>query len=320
MMEIFCQKCSMRRKLACHDLRHLPREEVVMQCKNECEKICQLCRITSLKVPCRQIEVNCQRMVGCVLQCGHEAKWNCGEDEDPRLTFDSTLGVSSLCQMCSILKWGIDDDLELDAGTLVENCKRLFAEVADVGQSCTIIDESLLVDLLEESTSITGHETSRHLLLSKLQESIRRGDSGVIFPPQYGDLGEYVRSNYQLVYLPIPYTNNPDAKQLRNRFRPDATSYGKGKIVKIFQKDSLSKLVGIVNGQAKICLGLAFQAKTLINPPPFSVGGSVEMRKRANQTSMKYMKQGYDSVEIVVEDSVEMVCWNAAAIVPLLSL
>lgn len=320
-VEINCPNCNLPRKLPCHDIQNQSSEEINLTCKNKCNKICQVCNITSLTVPCNQQEVSCKKDVECTLNCGHIAKWKCGKDDDPRLSYDTNTMISLQCKVCATSRWKMDDDLELDLSCMLDTCRKMFSHVAKVNDVCTILDETVLVDLSPDSTSLMNHERARHQLISKLNDAILKGDSKVIFPSQYGDMEGYIRSNYRLVYLPIPLANNPPADQLRNRCRPDSTPYGKGKMINVFDSGSLSQTVSLVNGQGKLCLGLAFQAKVLRDTPPFVINnGSKELNQQANKSSLQYMKQGYDAVEILKDNSTEMVYWNHESILPLLTL
>jgi hypothetical protein len=326
-VDINCEKCSSLRHISCHTLNHLSSVEITMQCNNLCEKKCQVCGLTTRAVPCNQIEVTCQRVVKSTLPCGHEGQWKCGKDEDPRHSYDTERGVCSLCIVCSQSKWKLDNELELDANVLVKVCRDVFHEVAEVGTVFSVLEERVLVDLSEESGAITAHETTRHRLISKLQEAIRSKDSQILFPAHYSSPEEYIKQNYRLVYLPIPLANEPTANQLKSRCQLEHTPYGKGKLISVFQKHSLSKVVSMVNGQAKVCLALAFQSKPLSNTPPFIVGkGSNELTKKANVTMMGYQKKGFDCVEVVrererdKESPIEMIYWSDGMIVPLLAL
>jgi len=88
--DITCQECKHVRKVPCRTQND--------KCRNKVNKRCGVCSIASHSVEC-SAEAKCHNTnVITKLECGHEGKWKCGTEKDPRLGEVPCLG-------CIAYKW-----------------------------------------------------------------------------------------------------------------------------------------------------------------------------------------------------------------------
>lgn len=87
-VEVECpnEKCRHIRKIKCFESISEKKTGGNRQCMNLLSKTCTVCNINEVHVPCSKTAVQCKSTVSFIRECGHECKWMCGNESDPRLT------------------------------------------------------------------------------------------------------------------------------------------------------------------------------------------------------------------------------------------
>ncbi|CAM9172515.1 unnamed protein product, partial [Ectocarpus fasciculatus] len=312
MFEAPCEgPCRLNRHFSCHDKRCISAENLAKKCTNAVLKRCAICNVNDVETECGNDNYQCGRVVTQPLPCGHEATWTCGVDANPMREHDRNSGVNMRCKMCVCDLWGRDKTLELNEDLLRTEAEKLLVE--EFGDARCLVDSRPIVIQYE------SNEKARESIISKLQETITKNVIVNPDPPPYiGDsISEYIRANYDLVYLEVPVCNNPDPVKVRRRFESKPTPYGKGLRLKQLKKHVVHGLA-TVDGHVTLCLALAYRANVLTDSQPFACGEIESMKKLAHVTCTQKLNSGFDAVKVLREDDLsEHVYWRPAAVVPL---
>jgi hypothetical protein len=338
-----CDKpgCGKTHEFSCYDYNRLSKEERQSLCNNPVSKLCQLCQINKVTVPCSSSLVNCNCEVVVTLPCGHEGKWKCGnEEEDLRVYHNSITNKNSHCLFCNIYLWNRIDDQEYELSAIQSYCYSKFLSLFP-----SSFQENVHGNIIYQQLPylLDNHEKARSTTIRRLIQAFREKKCSSFPPPvvlaaeeaKEGSSSEYFNEffdeNYEFIFLSMDLNKNPPLEEIgKRRFTADRqTLYGLGLQVKKLTKDAIYSLPA-TDGKVKILVGLGFRCKPLKNIPSFSTNATdPKQTKQAHQTRAKYMTEGYDCVEInspVLENSAllddtkdftEYVFWQPGVTIPL---
>jgi hypothetical protein len=349
MIKETCEKegCGKIHEFSCFDYNRLSKEERQSSCNNLVLKICQLCQVNNVTVPCSCSLVNCNREVIVKLPCGHEGKWKCGNEEDIRYYHNKVTNKNSSCIICNIDLWNRISDQEYELPAIQSYCYSKFLSLfpSSFQENAT---ENVIYQQLPYL--LDNHEKARTTTIRRLIQTFREKKC-VSFPPpvilpadeikdslsslqEEEYFNDFFDENYEFIFLSMDFNKNPNLEEIgKRRFAADRqTLYGLGLQVKKLTKDAIYSLPAS-DGKVKILVGLGFRCQRLTDTPPFSTNiTDPKQTKQAHQTRAKYLSEGYDCVEITspslaadlpnavtedVKDLAEYIFWQPGVTIPL---
>jgi hypothetical protein len=122
--------------------------------------------------------------------------------------------MNSKCEICVRILWEIDRDLELTHAQLQEAASRMLRE--EMNDPDLQIDEQLL-DLHEKF--INDYDSKgRVQAIGRILQAFEDKTLPLSPPPGVKNVSEYIRENYELVFLDLAPGKAPDTKNMLTRF------------------------------------------------------------------------------------------------------
>lgn len=225
--------------------------------------------------------------------------------------------MNDLCPHCVRDAWAYDtNSIVLDQTTLHDVAREMIIENIEGGESAIVSEENISIPKFSELQKVRGK------IILKLLEAMENQNCDRFLPPEpyTTSISQYIRKNFDIVFLEVPYDRKPDATTVCRRFNTSNTIYGQGVEAHLFQKELIHNLA-TSHGRVKLCVGLAYSKRMLCNELPWVVGnGSENVRKRANKMMHESRKKGYDCVEVNTADGKTLskrVYWEPGAIIPI---
>ena len=332
--------CGHGATLPCHTASLVESDAITHWCSEQVVKKCGTCGINECTVDCSRLDVHCGREVVAALPCGHEVRWDCGDDVDPRS--DRT----KACAQCVLQQWQAARPAPADAPVdelqrarkaqqmqwVVEQL-RSFAEA----QIPNAIEVHELPVLERRLRGLAGaHEMLLKIGCDLLQSKITNDElweAEKAAPPMLSDLG-----CFDVVFCPLTPAQN-DEVRVNQRFAQRDTNYGLGASMLLLTADNLKQINkdNLVDQNLRICVGVAFRFSALKETKPFRKkppgqapqqgGGKRKGKKtaptaeselvaKANKERQRQLVQGMDYV-VPSEGRGQRIYWVNGAVVPL---
>lgn len=286
-------------------------------------KTCDLCSINDTRVSCYVANVNCNARATCVLSCGHEAKWMCGKDADPRTDAHFT------CRACLLPRWrhAVDDTPDEARGS--QFLRSVHEHIQSSLIQCKLLDEQNFTSQTVVKPFITAR---KKILKTYLDYVVSHETVSILEPPSpFGFIDGM--ANYHIVFLQLKYKDEKtkkviidDEKSLKainQRFvNRDGTIMGQGIKLALFQGGSTLERLSDEGGIVKLCLGVAFAHREDPRNEPFRTSNAAKDKKNSNSKAILRMGDGYDFISIVpahrtTKALAEHVYWEAGSVVPI---
>ncbi|KAK3285890.1 hypothetical protein CYMTET_6522 [Cymbomonas tetramitiformis] len=347
-----CAEAVARECAACHDVTTRPCHErraeaasgIPSRCLRRVPKPCAGCGVNTVTVECYRTDPRCRTLVTAELSCGHFASWTCGEQADPRRRDDrhSTASAGAKgtrvppCLACVLPRWeakllhkGANEEEE--GPRVSEGMLRALVHGAVPAELMCCPREDLPLAGLQDLEG--AREEVLGAYWDQLKGSLENGteDVPVMEPPEETD-----PASYDIVYYAMEAADGSTAASPETRFRVlQPTAYGLGVRLTRLSVSSLRRCTPALDQTVRVCVGVAFRHRALLDAPPFRpalVTGkgqrkkNIELDKKANKLSREQIRRGYDHVVCaptnsgkIEEDGEEedVVYWTAGAALPL---
>lgn len=319
--DITCQECKHVRKVPCRTQND--------KCRNKVDKRCGVCNIADHSVEC-YAEAKCHNTnVSAKLGCGHEGKWKCGTDKDPRLGEVPCLG-------CISDKW--------KAGPWEPPPDSKFEDQLRDLAKRKIPDDTQILDAWKIPFDLTLPQKQMKLLRNSVLAALNnprkpvvdglREFSGILDMTKYDVV--FIQMNPKSVPREAEerkgeaelsasepgtyfHTNDMEARESwsRREFTNGSTPQHYGSGARFGLLDSESFKCGNDNA-VTICVGVIFRAQILLNTAPFHTGNlDEEGRRKSNQQKITQQAQGFDSVDVLTpakQPTGQRVYWSPCGI------
>jgi hypothetical protein len=320
-VEVICpdEKCGFVKQIPCHNYTAQIESGIPDPCWNIQAKLCNICNINMVEVPCYEKVAQCGREVTAKLSCGHAVSWLCGSDNDPRVLETLLLADEKdvrLCKACIRPNW--DEELSSQYN---EELGREFYQ-----NSWSLVERSIkslgfVVNcyMLNGQTHLNKLFEARQSLLNETVQ-VQYEDSTIQFlnaPLPFGSY-EDLQKNFRLVMskLPPPDKNvrkNPTKQEnkshdaaILSRFTVmKDTPYGRGVMLPLLSKANLATLTDDADGSIEYCVGVSFSLSEAEVRPPFYVESKKQskknediQKKKAKRTVDQLRVEGYDCIKM----------------------
>ncbi|KAJ8602190.1 hypothetical protein CTAYLR_003526 [Chrysophaeum taylorii] len=341
-----CPRCSNETKITCDELeRQTAAAVVVVQCQARVSKPCTICGINTVKgeICCKE-KIECNRDVVWTRPCGHEVRWCCGGEDDPRETGES-------CLVCVHGEWleALESSKRLESQLQQQQQYRAAAR-NDKGEQLAAAAEGRAVPQ-QQQVSVSIEEELRSRVERLLPPSCVVENmvvasreikyAGVVRGYQkilngYCDLLAKAVENEDTMNLLVcspPHPNNADSYDIVfRRVQSDRTSFdsrgladtpfGSGIRATLLTAEEIAACPRADDGTTSVAVAAALRHRPLENTPAFinmNNKNNRKHKKKVNKMKQERITAGFDYV-VPPKKPNARIYWIPDTVVPLCTL